>query len=165
MLRLLSLVMPVALLVSIATFPQAVAFTITTGGKRKASSTAHRSMTMYVPLSPASQTTPFSTHKILSTTGTLGPKAEQRAEKRVGTSLSNSVLASCDILPTFSTAHGLLSPETVMRMDQMTPIGERSEALSLFLDTYRSRGPMSCLTFLSDPSILPHLTLAMRDLC
>jgi hypothetical protein len=78
--------------------------------------------------------------------------------------LSNSVLASCDTLPSFSTAHGLLSPETVMRLEEITKEGYRSEALDSFLDTYRQKGPLSCLPMLSDPDVLPHLTEAMRDI-
>lgn len=40
---------------------------------------------------------------------------------------------------------------------------DRSEALKQFLDRYRRKGPMSCLPMLSDPDILPHLTMAMRN--
>lgn len=78
--------------------------------------------------------------------------------------LSNSVLASCDTLPSFSTAHGLLSPETVMRLEDVIKEGHRSDALNSFLDTYRRQGPLSCLPMLSDPDVLPHLTMAMRDI-
>lgn len=75
--------------------------------------------------------------------------------------MSPSVLASCDTLPSFHTAHGLLSPETVLRLEKMT---SQPPALRKFLTTYRRDGPMSCLCMLSDPDILPHLTSAMRDL-
>jgi hypothetical protein len=78
--------------------------------------------------------------------------------------LSNSVLASCDTLPSFPTAHGILSPETVSRMDHATRGGMDNDAVSTFLKTYRKNGPMSCLGMLSDPDILPHLTQAMRDI-
>ena len=81
--------------------------------------------------------------------------------------LSGSVhsSASSDTLPQFKMANGLLSPETVFRMDEMTCGGSvGSEAVSNFLDTYRRHGPMSCLPMLSDPDVLPHLTAAMRDI-
>jgi hypothetical protein len=76
---------------------------------------------------------------------------------------SRSILNPTDTLPSFSTAHGLLSPETVMRMDFMTQ-GSRSEPLEYFFQHYRRNGPMACLPFLSDMSVLPHLTEAMRDI-
>lgn len=127
---------------------------------------ATRSMSMYMPPgagSPTTQTPPMSAQKILTTQG-LTPPNSNRIKSRSAISLSSSVLASCDTLPSFPTAHGLLSPQTVMRMDELTLDSERSEALSLFLRTYRAKGPMSCLPMLSDPSILPHLTSALRDL-
>ena len=76
---------------------------------------------------------------------------------------SRSILTSTDTLPSFSTAHGLLSPETVARMDFMTR-GSRSEPLEYFFQHYRRNGPMACLPFLSDMNVLPHLTEAMRDI-
>lgn len=118
---------------------------------------------MYMPpSSPTSQTQPMSAQKLLSTQGVTS----KRSDKRNGSplSLSPSVLASCDTLPSFQTAHGLLSPETVMRLERMTDNGHRSKPLDLFLNEYRRNGPMSCLSMLSDPEILPHLTSAMRDL-
>jgi hypothetical protein len=80
--------------------------------------------------------------------------------------LSPSVISSCDDdigLPDFHTAHGLLSPETVLRLERSST-DHKSPALKKFLTTYRENGPMSCLCLLSDPDILPHLTTAMRDL-
>eukprot|EP00526_Cylindrotheca_closterium_P024411 CAMPEP_0113650406 /NCGR_PEP_ID=MMETSP0017_2-20120614/26822_1 /TAXON_ID=2856 /ORGANISM="Cylindrotheca closterium" /LENGTH=151 /DNA_ID=CAMNT_0000562917 /DNA_START=55 /DNA_END=510 /DNA_ORIENTATION=+ /assembly_acc=CAM_ASM_000147 len=77
---------------------------------------------------------------------------------------SNSVLASCDILPSFRTAHGILSPETVSRMAENTDFGEGNQAVSRFLSRYQETGPMSCLDMLSDADVLPHLTRAMRDI-
>jgi hypothetical protein len=73
-------------------------------------------------------------------------------------------LASCDTLPSFPTAHGLLSPETVMRLEQKRSKQQSSRALDSFLDTYRNYGPLSCLPFLSDLDVLPYLTEAMRDM-
>lgn len=84
-----------------------------------------------------------------------------RDSHQLKTKLSHSVLADCDTLPSFPTAHGLLSPETVMRLENRA--AHRSEALVTFLDQYRRQGPMSCLHMLSDPEILPHLTKAMRE--
>lgn len=78
--------------------------------------------------------------------------------------LSHSVLASCDTLPQFPTAHGILSPETVSRMDELTAGGNGNEAVATFLENYRRNGPMSCLPMLSDPEVLPHLTNAMREI-
>lgn len=77
--------------------------------------------------------------------------------------LSHSVLASCDTLPKFPTAHGMLSTEIVGRMEQLNCPESRSPALDFFLKSYRKEGPMSCLPMLSDPQILPYLTEAMRD--
>ena len=76
--------------------------------------------------------------------------------------LSQSVLASCDTLPSFPTAHGLLSPETVARIEDLAAEGHGSDALVSFVKQYRSKGPLSCVSMLSDPDILPHLTQAMR---
>lgn len=61
-------------------------------------------------------------------------------------------------------AHGMLSPETVARMDENTANGKSNPAVVDFLRRYRKKGPMSCLEMLSDPDILPHLTQAMRDI-
>jgi len=72
------------------------------------------------------------------------------------------------ILSSRTTAHGLLSPEVVMRiMDSMTG-GSTSSSMSptmeSFLDLYKSRGPMACLPLLSDMTVLPELTRAMREI-
>jgi hypothetical protein len=85
-------------------------------------------------------------------------------ERGINWRLSQSVLASCDTLPSFQAAHGILSPETVSRMDEMTTGGNENPAVTRFLSTYRRDGPMSCLELLSDPEVLPHLTKAMRDI-
>lgn len=97
------------------------------------------------------------------------PIVQQKSNERsTKTKLSNSVLASCDTLPSFRTAHGLLSPDTVMRLEAMrstsSPRNNKNQALSTFLHTYRTQGPLSCVPMLSDPDVLPHLTLAMRDI-
>jgi len=83
--------------------------------------------------------------------------------------LSNSVLSSSDTLPSFPTAHGLLSPETVLRMENRMKMqqgrGEemvQSRAVNIFLERYKNEGPMACLPFLSDEEVLPRLTEAMR---
>lgn len=114
----------------------------------------HRELTMYMP----SQSSKPSRKSIVN------PSRPFDFRKTSALSLSPSVLSSSDTLPSFHTAHGLLSPETVMRLDKMTSKGGRSKALDIFLTTYRREGPMSCLEMLSDPDILPDLTSAMRDL-
>lgn len=88
----------------------------------------------------------------------------QQKQRSSKTKLSNSVLASCDTLPSFRTAHGLLSPETVMRLEEMRSSRKNNQALTNFLSTYRQHGPLSCVPMLSDPDVLPHLTLAMREI-
>jgi hypothetical protein len=116
----------------------------------------HERWTMYAPPSTTtSQTAPMIAQKMLKTVG---------GERGNGWKLSHSVLASCDTLPSFPTARGILSPETVSKMDDMTEGGYGNEAVASFLKTYRQHGPMSCLEMLSDPAILPHLTKAMRDI-
>jgi hypothetical protein len=119
--------------------------------------------TMYTPPSPpASQNQqPITAQKMLKNPGTPRVMESSRKSK---SKLSQSVLASCDTLPSFPTAHGLLSPETVMRLEELTSRGHRSEALVGFLKNYRKHGPLSCIPMLSDPDVLPHLTEAMRDI-
>jgi hypothetical protein len=77
--------------------------------------------------------------------------------------VSPSVLADCDTLPNCHTAHGILCPNVVSKMDHNTWGGQTNKAVKLFLDKYRHCGPMYCIEFLSDPDVLPHLTKAMRD--
>ena len=70
-------------------------------------------------------------------------------------------------LPSFRTANGLLSPQTVYRMKQSIMRNGGvvdNESIATFLETYERDGPMSCLSMLSDSNVLPHLTKAMRDL-
>lgn len=117
-----------------------------------------RELSMYMP-----SQSPTPPRKSISNPGSVCRTSDFR--KLNPLSLSPSVLSSCDTLPSFQTAHGLLSPETVMRLDKMTAKGGRSKALDTFLTTYHREGPMSCLEMLSDPDILPDLTSAMRDLC
>lgn len=92
------------------------------------------------------------------------PSNPHVTNKKSTSKLSHSVLADCDTLPSFPTAHGLLSPETVMRLEDLSDSSHGSDALVTFLDQYRRGGPLSCLHMLSDPEILPHLTKAMRDI-
>jgi len=93
-------------------------------------------------------------------------QTQQPRKQRYNTELSHSVLHESDTLPSFPTAHGLLSPETVMRMEEMVEMNGHtsSAAVKQFLTRYRRNGPMSCLSMLSDPQVLPHLTKAMRDI-
>lgn len=68
------------------------------------------------------------------------------------------------LLPYFQVASGLLSPQTVKKLDDKARISNNSNsAIYLFLDTYKRCGPMACLPMLSDPQVLPHLTRALRD--
>jgi len=77
--------------------------------------------------------------------------------------MSQSVLATCDTLPSFATAHGALSPEVVSRIADRYDL-EEDDALHRFLKTYKREGPLACLPMLSDPAVLPELTKAMRDI-
>ena len=122
----------------------------------------HHSSTMYMPpSSPTSQTPSLIAQNMLKNPGNPRIKQDPRPNH---VQLSNSVLASCDTLPSFPTAHGLLSPETVMRLEESMAGESRSKAVQQFLKTYRRSGPLSCLPMLSDPDVLPHLTQAMRDI-
>lgn len=129
------------------------------GGKRPSSKRwfqKPKGMTTFMPKS--SPTSPLSPE-------TPSSRQDKDQQPRQGsTTLSQSVLCGSDTLPSFPTAHGLLSPETVMLMEQRTLHKQRSTELSRFLTTYRQNGPMSCLPMLSDPSVLPHLTEALRDI-
>lgn len=112
----------------------------------------------------ATPQSPVTSRKMLKNPG--NPRVKNKSSSRTDSlKLSNSVLASCDTLPSFRTAHGLLSPETVMRLEERNIAGEdQNEALGKFLKTYRKSGPLSCVPMLSDPAVLPHLTMAMREI-
>ena len=130
--------------------------------------TFHSVVRGYTPVTPKSHRS-FGSSRIPPSpsfpTSSTNSKASTNDLKRINNwSLSNSVLVSCDTLPSFPTAHGILSPETVSRMEYVTRGGSDNVAVSTFLKTYRKHGPMSCLGMLSDPNILPHLTQAMRDI-
>jgi len=108
----------------------------------------------------------FPTQPSVSAANLRHPQQRPRSGSESKTSLpamSDSVLASSDILPSFHTAHGLLSPEVVMRIADSNDL-EQGGPLHKFLKTYKSRGPMACLPMLSDPCILPELTKAMREI-
>jgi hypothetical protein len=126
-----------------------------------------RQKTWNMPPSAPSQSPEHVTKKLLKTSG----KDPER--RGAGWKLSQAAVNSVD--HTFAPrttrassspnlAHGLLSPETVSRMDEITAGGYGNEAVRSFLQTYRRKGPMSCLEMLSDPEVLPHLTQAMRDI-
>jgi len=133
------------------------------------------SLDMYVPSQRSNQAQPKKKvveRQMIPNPTTIGPskqlqqrkKKQGKSQRRYNTELSNSVLAECNTLPSLPTAHGLLSPETVMRMEEQIEFeGHASEAVDRFLKQYRRQGPMSCLSMLSDPDVLPHLTKAMRD--
>lgn len=119
---------------------------------------------MYAPSNhPTTKTGPMVAQAFYSSYTTNRNPTKPRNHQN-GAPLSNSVLSSSDTLPSFPTAHGLLSPETVMRMEIMNSEATRSEAVDNFLRTYRRDGPMACLPMLSDPTVLPILTQAMRDI-
>lgn len=112
---------------------------------------------------PTTKTAPMVAQAFYSTYQTNRNPTKPRNHPKTAP-LSNSVLSSSDTLPSFPTAHGLLSPETVIRMEMMTSSHSRDEAVDYFLRTYRREGPMACLPMLSDPKVLPRLTEAMRDI-
>jgi hypothetical protein len=69
-------------------------------------------------------------------------------------------------LPSFHTSNGLLSPQTVKRIEKANTDScgsSRNDAVGYFIETYKGFGPMACLPILSDPDVLPELTRAMRD--
>ena len=141
--------------------------------RRKSSGTSPSTLTSPVQTSQSSSSSsPTTSRTMLQYTNNnykvKNPIVQQKSNERSSkTKLSNSVLASCDTLPSFRTAHGLLSPETVMRLEAMrssSPRNHKNQALSTFLHTYRTHGPLSCVPMLSDPDVLPHLTLAMREI-
>jgi hypothetical protein len=131
------------------------------GRKQRIHRTSHRedgsAVTLYLfPSSPAIAAATANPRK--------SPLSSQHPRKSSSAlpAMSQSVLAESDTLPSFSTAHGLLSPEVVMRIADSNDL-EMNGALHRFLKTYKSRGPMACLDMLSDPEVLPVLTRAMRD--
>ncbi len=115
------------------------------------------------PNHPTSKTAPMVAQAFYSAFATNRSPTKPRNYQNKGP-LSNSVLSSSDTLPSFPTAHGLLSPETVLRMEIMTSSSTRDSAVEYFLRTYKREGPMACLPMLSDPKVLPRLTEAMRDI-
>ena len=110
------------------------------------------------PAAPQSPTERSTKRKMLKNPAHTG---RLKTTRRPDMKLSGSVLASCDTLPSFKTSHGLLSPETVMQLEDMD---YRNDAITLFLRTYRQQGPLACQQLLSDPDVLPHLTKALRDI-
>lgn len=123
--------------------------------------------TMYKPPSgPTSETAPMVAQKMLKSMG--GSASASSSERSSSLRLSSSFLASTssnnENPSSFRTANGILSPETVSRMDTLTNGGANNRAVQTFLRSYSQKGPMSCLEMLSDPEILPHLTQAMRDI-
>ena len=95
------------------------------------------------------------------------PAGRSKSSKSpMSAALSDSVLSASDTLPSFRMAHGLLSPEVVMRMMDIheNDPSSSSPALGSFLKLYGTRGPMACLPLLSDLSVLPELTRAMKEI-
>jgi len=143
-----------------------------TGRKHRIHRTSHRAdgsaVTLYLfPSSPAVTSAANLPPRKLSSGGSstssmMSQQEHPRKKSSALPAMSQSVLAESDTLPSFSTAHGLLSPEVVMRIADSNDL-EMNGALYKFLKTYKSRGPMACLSMLSDPEVLPELTRAMRD--
>lgn len=134
--------------------------------KYKRTQETTRTALMYAPSNhPTTKTAPMVAQAFYSSMQTNRNPTKPRNHQSGSTSpLSNSVLSSSDTLPSFPTAHGLLSPETVIRMEIMTSSTTRDAAVDYFLQTYRKEGPMACLPMLSDPKVLPRLTEAMREI-
>lgn len=129
------------------------------------SSSATNTALFYAPNQHTSKTAPMVAQAFFASHQRNRNPTKPKSRSDSTMPLSNSVLSSSDTLPAFPTAHGLLSPETVMRMDIMTSNnGSRDKALDMFLDTYKKKGPMACLPMLSDENVLPRLTEAMRDI-
>lgn len=133
-----------------------------TEGKRAASEPTSTSL-FYAPNPHTTKTAPMVAQAFYSSYKTNRNPTKPRNASSSSMPLSNSVLMSSDTLPAFPTAHGLLSPETVIRMELTTSRG-RDQAVDFFLETYRKEGPMACLPLLSDQEVLPRLTQAMRDI-
>lgn len=114
---------------------------------------------------PTSQTAPMVAQAFFASHNRNRNPTKPKTRAGSNMPLSNSVLSSSDTLPSFPTAHGLLSPETVMRMEVMTSNRKcRDKAVDMFLEKYKNEGPMACLPMLSDENVLPRLTEAMRDI-
>lgn len=117
----------------------------------------------YAPNDHTTRTGPMVAQAFYSSQKTNRNPTKPRNCSKPDIPLSKSILSSSDTLPAFPTAHGLLSPETVLRMEVTTHRG-RDRAVDFFLDTYRRNGPMACLPLLSDQNVLPHLTKVMREM-
>lgn len=95
---------------------------------------------------------------------TLGPNFRTSAINLHSSVTFDSTLVPSDTIPSFRAAHGLLSPQTVMRIEgRIANDGRCSKAVLHFLKTYYTLGPMACIPVLSNPDALPQLTRAMRD--
>ena len=118
----------------------------TSRSRRRRRSSSSSMLRMYVPHPPMTQTPALSSLHAASVVA------------------AESSTAPSDTLPQFKTSHGLLSPRTVLRLEQNFAGNlDTSDELSYFLDTYKEFGPMACIPMLSDSRILPELTKAMRE--
>ena len=98
---------------------------------------------------------------------TTAPTVSPSQGQLLASTMAISTSSNYSILSSRTTAHGLLSPEVVMRiMDSTAAAGSSSMSPTMesFLDLYKSRGPMACLPLLSDMTVLPELTRAMREI-
>eukprot|EP00814_Leptocylindrus_danicus_P018383 CAMPEP_0116013508 /NCGR_PEP_ID=MMETSP0321-20121206/5766_1 /TAXON_ID=163516 /ORGANISM="Leptocylindrus danicus var. danicus, Strain B650" /LENGTH=164 /DNA_ID=CAMNT_0003483067 /DNA_START=323 /DNA_END=817 /DNA_ORIENTATION=+ len=98
------------------------------------------------------------------------PQSNSPSNSRGGSTLNyssdyvdaESSTIDSDTLPQFKTAHGLLSPKTVRKLEENYHVN-MSEEVGYFLKMYKEQGPMACVSVLSDPRVLPELTKAMRE--
>jgi len=95
------------------------------------------------------------------------PSHHPQQQQMMTTSRSFQAAAAIDlddVMEPYYFQGGLLSPQTVQRLDDRAR-GERinNSPLFFFLDTYKKYGPMACLPMLSDPQVLPHLTRALKE--
>ena len=144
------------------------AWTVGAGGAQQQAAAMRRtssSVNYAPPCTPTTETPELVAQKILrQTASTAARQVPEKQQQGACLSFSPSAAACDSQRPLLHTSNGLLSPGTVLRMEELIiREGHQSEALVSFLKTYKRHGPMSCLPMLSDPHILPHLTNAMRE--
>jgi hypothetical protein len=133
----------------------------TPGGRRK-----HVQPATIPPCdTPVIRDPPLTSHNMLRETAFSGfiQNQEHLASRKKTIKFSHSKTSNTDSFSAIPVANGLLSPQIVMRLEELTRLRRHhNPALDSFLDSYYTKGPMSCVPMLSDPDVLPHLTMAMR---
>jgi hypothetical protein len=132
----------------------------TTGGRRKHQPTNPPPNDLHVVRDPL-----ITSHNMLRESGfsSFNQNQESTSSRKKSIKFSHSKMLHPEAFSAVPVAHGMLSPQTVMRLEELTRLHRHhSPALDSFLDSYYSKGPMSCVPMLSDPDVLPHLTMAMR---